>query len=107
WPAQSESKQAVQVLGKWTDIDVDDALELLDATCDNQAVRSFAVERLRKADNNELLLYLLQLVQALKYEHISPQSDHEVAQDSSLARFLISRAADSFTLGNYFWWHVM
>ncbi|KAK1750281.1 kinase-like domain-containing protein [Echria macrotheca] len=107
WQDQSESKQAVQVLGKWTDIDVDDALELLGPTFDNQAVRSFAVERLRKADNNELLLYLLQLVQALKYERISPQSDHEVAQDSSLARFLISRAADSFTLGNYFWWYVM
>ncbi|KAK0729824.1 kinase-like domain-containing protein [Lasiosphaeris hirsuta] len=107
WQDQAESKQAVQVLGKWTDIDVDDALELLGPTFDNSAVRAFAVERLRKADNHELLLYLLQLVQALKYEHISPQPGHEVAQDSSLAQFLISRAIDSFTLGNYFWWYVM
>ncbi|KXX80894.1 Phosphatidylinositol 3-kinase catalytic subunit type 3 [Madurella mycetomatis] len=107
WQDQSESRQAVQILGKWTDIDVDDALELLGPTFDNAALRAFAVERLRKADDNELLLYLLQLVQALKYEHISPQSDHEVTQDSSLARFLISRAANSFTLGNYFWWYVM
>ncbi|KAK3363487.1 kinase-like domain-containing protein [Lasiosphaeria hispida] len=107
WQDLAESKQAVQVLGKWTDIDVDDALELLGPTFDNSAVRAFAVERLRKADNHELLLYLLQLVQALKYEHISPQPDHEVAQDSSLAQFLISRAIDSFTLGNYFWWYVM
>lgn len=107
WQDQAEAKQAVQVLGKWTDIDVDDALELLGPTFDNSAVRTFAVERLRKADDNELLLYLLQLVQALKYEHISPESDHEVAQDSSLARFLISRAVNSFVLGNYFWWYVM
>ena len=107
WQDQAESKQAVQVLGRWTDIDVDDALELLGPTFDNSAVRAFAVERLRKADNHELLLYLLQLVQALKYEHISPQSEHEVAQDSSLAKFLISRATESFTLGNYFWWYVM
>ena len=107
WQDVSESKQAVQVLGKWTDIDVDDALELLGPTFDNPAVRSFAVERLQKADNNELLLYLLQLVQALKYEHISPQSSQEVAQDSSLARFLISRAVESLTLGNYFYWYVM
>ncbi|KAK3330888.1 kinase-like domain-containing protein [Apodospora peruviana] len=107
WQDQAESKQAVQVLGKWTDIDVDDALELLGPTFDNSAVRAFAVERLRKADDNELLLYLLQLVQALKYEHISPESGHEVAQDSSLARFLIARAVNSFVLGNNFWWYVM
>ena len=107
WLDQAESKQAVQVLRKWTDIDVDDALELLGPTFDNSAVRTFAVERLRKADDNELLLYLLQLVQALKYEHISLEPDHEVAQDSSLARFLISRAVSSFVLGNYFWWYVM
>ncbi|KAK4453502.1 phosphatidylinositol 3-kinase catalytic subunit type 3 [Podospora aff. communis PSN243] len=107
WQDSAESKQAVQVLAKWTDIDVDDALELLGPTVDNSSVRAFAVERLRKADNAELLLYLLQLVQALKYEHISPQSGHEVAQDSSLARFLISRATQSFVLGNYFWWYVM
>ncbi|KAK4227533.1 phosphatidylinositol 3-kinase catalytic subunit type 3 [Podospora fimiseda] len=107
WQDYSESRQAVQVLGKWTDIDVDDALELLGPTFDNAAVRSFAVERLRKADNNELLLYLLQLVQALKYEHISTQPGHEVTQDSSLAQFLISRAVNSFTLGNYLWWYLM
>jgi hypothetical protein len=98
---------SAQILGKWTDIDIDDALELLGPTFDHSAVRAFAVDRLRKADDQELLLYLLQLVQALKYEHISPQPGHEVTQDSSLARFLISRAASSFTLGNYFWWYVM
>ncbi|KAK0628620.1 kinase-like domain-containing protein [Bombardia bombarda] len=107
WQDLAESKQAVQVLGKWTDIDVDDALELLGPTFDNSSVRAFAVERLGKADDNELLLYLLQLVQALKYEHISPQSGYEVAQDSSLARFLIARAVNSLVLGNYFWWYVM
>ncbi|AEO65173.1 uncharacterized protein THITE_2111906 [Thermothielavioides terrestris NRRL 8126] len=107
WQDVSEARHAAQILGMWTDIDVDDALELLGPTFDSPAVRAFAVDRLRKADDHELLLYLLQLVQALKYEHISPQSGHEVTQDSSLARFLISRAVSSFTLGNYFWWYVM
>jgi phosphatidylinositol 3-kinase len=107
WQDQSESRQAAQILGKWTDIDVDDALELLGPTFDNPAVRAFAVDRLRKADDQELQLYLLQLVQALKYEHISPQPGREITQGSSLARFLISRAASNFTLGNYFWWYVM
>ncbi|TPX10633.1 uncharacterized protein E0L32_008367 [Thyridium curvatum] len=107
WQDLSESKQAVQVLGRWTDIDVDDALELLGPTFDNHAVRAFAVERLRKADDHELLLYLLQLVQALKFEHISTENNQEATHDSSLARFLISRAARNFMLGNYFYWYLM
>jgi len=107
WQDQAESRQAVLVLGRWTNIDVDDALELLGPTFDNPAVRAYAVERLRKADDHELLLYLLQLVQALKFEHISIEANQEATHDSSLARFLISRAARNFMLGNYFYWYLM
>lgn len=107
WGDQGESRQAVQILTKWTEIDVDDALELLGPTFDNPAVRAYAVDRLRKSDDNELLLYLLQLVQALKFEHISPDSSQDASKDSSLARFLISRATSNFMLGNYFHWYLM
>ncbi|KAH7390258.1 kinase-like domain-containing protein [Cadophora sp. MPI-SDFR-AT-0126] len=107
WHDQSESRQAVQILAKWTEVDVDDALELLGPTFDNPAVRAYAVDRLRKADDDELLLYLLQLVQALKFERISPDSNKDATQDSSLARFLISRATNNFLLGNYFHWYLM
>ncbi|CAJ2504259.1 Uu.00g116530.m01.CDS01 [Anthostomella pinea] len=106
WQDQSESKQAIQVLGKWTDIDVDDALELLGPVFDHRAVRAYAVDRLRKADDDELLLYLLQLVQALKFEHISADSNEATVRASSLADFLISRAVENFTLGNYFYWYL-
>ena len=106
WQDQSESKQAIQALGKWTEIEVDDALELLGPTFDNAAVRAYAVERLRKADDEELQLYLLQLVQALKFEHISTDSGQPTVQTSSLANFLISRAVENFTLGNYFFWYL-
>jgi phosphatidylinositol 3-kinase len=97
----------VQILAKWTEIDVDDALELLGPTFDSAAVRAYAVDRLRKSDDDELLLYLLQLVQALKFEHISPDSTQDATQDSSLARFLIARATHNFMLGNYFHWYLM
>ncbi|KAJ9155152.1 Phosphatidylinositol 3-kinase VPS34 [Pleurostoma richardsiae] len=107
WQDHLESKQAVQVLSRWSEIDVDDALELLGPTFDNPAVRAYAVERLRKADDHELLLYLLQLVQALRYEPISSTTSQEATHDSSLARFLISRAANNFMLGNYFYWYLM
>ncbi|OAA60539.1 phosphoinositide 3-kinase [Niveomyces insectorum RCEF 264] len=134
WQDAAEAKQAVQVLGRWTNIDVDDALELLGPTFDHRSVRAYAVERLRKAGDDELLLYLLQLVQALKFEHISTaeaaerENERRVAengtaaapaattttattttttQDSSLARFLIARAAGNLMLGNYFYWYLM
>src|SRR3982074_928165 len=74
---------------------------------DNSAVRAYAVDRLRKSDDDELLLYLLQLVQALKFEHKSSDPSKEPTTDSSLARFLIARVTQSFMLGNYFHWYLM
>lgn len=52
WNDPAESKQAVQLLPKWTEIDVDDALELLGPGFDNMSVRAYAVDRLRKADDD-------------------------------------------------------
>ena len=107
WHDQSEARQAVQLLPKWTEIDVDDALELLGPTFDNAAVRAYAVDRLRESDDDELLLYLLQLVQALKFEKISPEPQDGSSQDSSLARFLITRATNNLMLGNFLHWYLM
>jgi phosphatidylinositol 3-kinase len=108
WQEQSEATDATKMLKRfWTDVDVDDALELLGPTFDNSEVRTFAVNRLRKADDDELLLYLLQLVQALKFECISPESTQDATENSSLANFLISRATNNFMLGNYFHWYLM
>ena len=117
WQDQSEARQAVQLLPKWTQIDVDDALELLGPTFDNPAVRAYAVDRLRESDDEELLLYLLQLVQALKFERMpseatdeglgSDSNDGSSTQDSSLARFLISRAIQSPLLGNFLHWYLI
>jgi phosphatidylinositol 3-kinase len=101
WKNGREARQAAPLLEKWAEIDVDDALELLGPHFDHPTVRSYAVERLKKADDEELQLYLLQLVQALKYE--APGE----GDDSSLARFLVTRAANSFALGNFFHWYLM
>lgn len=101
WKNQREVRQAAPLLDKWAEVDVDDALELLGPHFDHPVVRSYAVERLKKADDEELQLYLLQLVQALKYE--APGE----GDDSTLARFLVTRAASSFTLGNFFHWYLM
>ena len=107
WNDASEARQAVQLLPKWTEIDVDDALELLGPTFDNPAVRAYAVDRLRESDDDELLLYLLQLVQALKFEKIPSEPQDGSTRDSSLARFLITRATNNLMLGNFLHWYLM
>ncbi|KAF2270189.1 phosphatidylinositol 3-kinase-like protein [Lojkania enalia] len=101
WREPIDVRQAAPMLEKWAEIDIDAALELLGPSFDHPIVRAYAVERLKKADDDELLVYLLQLVQALKYE-AGGEGD-----DSSLARFLVTRAASSFTLGNFFHWYLM
>ena len=105
WNEQTESRQAIALLPKWAEIDVDDALELLGPGVRNPAVRAYAVDRLRKADDEELLLYLLQLVQALKFE--PHQAKEDDGTDSSLASFLIVRSAANLKLGNFLHWYLM
>lgn len=107
WSDANEVKQVIQLLPKWEEIDIDDALELLGPSFTNPDVRAYAVDRLRKADDEELLLYLLQLVQALKFEPEATSSDSSEQADSSLAAFLISRSASNLLLGNYLHWYLM
>ncbi|CAI5787882.1 phosphatidylinositol 3-kinase catalytic subunit type 3 isoform X1 [Podarcis muralis] len=69
WYLPQEAKQALELLGKWKPMDVEDSLELLSSHFTNTTVRRYAVARLQQADDEDLLMYLLQLVQALKYEN--------------------------------------
>jgi phosphatidylinositol 3-kinase len=83
-------------------------------------VRSYAIETLSNAPDEELRLYLLQLVQALKYEEDvsggfsgsladgvstvpTPTSTTRV---SSLSSFLIDRASSNVELANYLFWYL-
>lgn len=68
WKQPQESRQGIELLTRWSPMDVEDALELLSPAFSHPTVRKYAVSRLRQADDQDLLLYLLQLVQALKYE---------------------------------------
>uniref|UniRef100_A0A673Z1T1 Phosphatidylinositol 3-kinase catalytic subunit type 3 n=1 Tax=Salmo trutta TaxID=8032 RepID=A0A673Z1T1_SALTR len=89
WALPGEAKQALELLGKWRPMDVEDSLELLSSQFTNPTVRRYAVTRLQQADDEDLLMYLLQLVQ----------------QD--LCTFLISRACKNSTLANYLYWYVI
>ena len=115
WRDPSEVKQAVEeLLPQWTEIDIDDALELLGPGTVDSRVRAYAVKQLSRADDDELLLYLLQLVQALKFESTaSDQRSSRITssaisyEDSGLADFLISRAVKNPILSNRFHWYLM
>lgn len=68
WKVAGEERQALEMLALWAPPDPEDALELLGPAFTHPAVRRYAITRLNQAPDDDLMLYLLQLVQALKYE---------------------------------------
>ncbi|KAJ4973014.1 hypothetical protein NE237_006188 [Protea cynaroides] len=83
WSDLQEAKQAIELMGKWETIDVSDALELLSPVFESEEVRAYAVSVLERADDEELQCYLLQLVQALRFER---------SDKSRLSHFLVQRS---------------
>ncbi|KAL6055832.1 Phosphatidylinositol (PI) 3-kinase [Balamuthia mandrillaris] len=62
WEHKKDRKQTTKLIEEWEGIEVDDALELLSAAFKGiNPVRRFAIRRLEKADDQELLSYFLQL----------------------------------------------
>ncbi|KAL3912563.1 MAG: hypothetical protein SGILL_006830 [Bacillariaceae sp.] len=116
WTVESEVVQAAELLEQWrkrSPIEVTDALKLLGKQVAYQTnlVRAYAIDTLASAPDEELNLYLLQLVQALKFENIQETNvNHQVGsltnQKSSLATFLIKRAARNVQLANYLYWYL-
>lgn len=114
WTVESEVVQAVELLEQWrkrSPINVSDALKLLGKNVAFQTglVRAYAIDTLAAAPDAELELYLLQLVQALKYEHEHDGgSGRRKKEDktSSLGDFLIERAAGNIELANYLYWYL-
>lgn len=83
------------LLQTWKPIPVDSALELLDFNFPDQSVRKYAVDCLQDIEDDQLSLYLLQLVQALKYENYLW---------CPLALFLVERAQRNQHIGHQLFW---
>uniref|UniRef100_A0A665UAK8 phosphatidylinositol-4,5-bisphosphate 3-kinase n=1 Tax=Echeneis naucrates TaxID=173247 RepID=A0A665UAK8_ECHNA len=90
WNKREDVVQMVSLLRNWPDLPVIQALELLDYSFPDPAVRSFTVRCLRKLSDDEILQYLIQLVQVLKYESYL---------DCDLTTFLLERFAFWFDSG--------
>ncbi|GAV07977.1 hypothetical protein RvY_17746-2 [Ramazzottius varieornatus] len=134
WHIPAEQVQAEKMLFQWVPADPGDALALLTSRFTNPVIRQYAVDRLADASDDDLLLYLLQLIQALRYEDIleirnglvrishavmSTGRKESIADKNTepigegmemvprkrdLATFLIDRSCRNPKLANYFYW---
>jgi len=96
WSNPEEVAEAHLMLKIWAPMSPEDAVTLLDARFPDSEVRLYAIERVSEMSDDDLLLYLLELTQALVYEnhHFSP-----------LGEFLLERSlANPFKIGHEFYW---
>ena len=63
WADLDQVTEVHRLIKIWRPITLEVALELLDYHIADEKVRSLAVKRLEKLDNDELLCFLLQMVQ--------------------------------------------
>ena len=95
WGNLEEVRLLHLMLKNWAPLSLEVAMQLLDYHVADAEVRQLAVRRLEKMSDEEVQLYLLQLVQVVKFEPY---------HDSALGRFLLERALRSKTVGHYFYW---
>ncbi|XP_006459287.1 hypothetical protein AGABI2DRAFT_218336 [Agaricus bisporus var. bisporus H97] len=101
WRDSFEVKQAVEeLLPMWTEIDLDDALELLGPNTVDSRVRAFAVRQLNRADDD--------FESAASDQRSSRSATNAISyEDSGLTDFLIARGVQNPVLGNRLYWYLM
>ncbi|EDO42011.1 predicted protein [Nematostella vectensis] len=95
WNCKEDVAQMQVLLQIWPEMHPELALELLDCNYADQKVREFAVRCIEKMGDSDLMHYMLQLVQVLKYESYL---------DCELARFLLKRTLNNQNLGHELFW---
>ncbi|EKE42120.1 hypothetical protein ENUP19_0207G0012 [Entamoeba nuttalli] len=85
-----------RLLSDWPLLEPQTAIEMLDFKFPDQRVRDFALKCLDAMDDAELIMFLPQLIQALKFE---------LHHNSELAMFLLRRALrNKNRIGHQFFW---
>ncbi|XP_042324361.1 phosphatidylinositol 4,5-bisphosphate 3-kinase catalytic subunit gamma isoform isoform X1 [Sceloporus undulatus] len=100
WGQQEIVAETYQLLAKrdaWdhSTLDVGLPMQLLDCNFSDENVRAMSVQKLESLDDDDVLHYLLQLVQAVKFEPY---------HDSALARFLLKRGLRNKRIGHFLFW---
>lgn len=112
WDVDKERAEVAKLLPLWKEkasLDVAEALKLLgkERAFQDPIVRAYAIECVNEATDEELQLYLLQLVQALKYEpkmavgNSSMSSSISISQSSSGDRDLRQKLYKMIENGEY------
>lgn len=97
WNQHRDVAVLQSILQAWRPLPPEAALELLDYAYQDPHVRAYAVHCLEQFSDTDLLQYLLQLCQALKYEnHLH----------CALASFLLERAWKNKRIGHYLFWNL-
>lgn len=99
WNNREKVAEVTRILNIWPKdkITVERTLELLDYAYPDPNVRRFAVKCLEQIHDEDLQLYLLQLVQAIK---------HESYLYCDLVKFLLLRALSNQRIGHFLFWHL-
>ncbi|CAB4036806.1 phosphatidylinositol 4,5-bisphosphate 3-kinase catalytic subunit beta isoform [Paramuricea clavata] len=95
WNNHEDVARMHALLQCWPRIAPEQALELLDYKYPEKEVRDYAVQCLENFSDGQLHMYLLQLVQVLKYE---------AYLDCHLAKFLLRRALWNRKIGHSLFW---
>ncbi|KAL5014906.1 hypothetical protein ScPMuIL_009176 [Solemya velum] len=95
WANHIDVAKMQVLLETWPKLPVEQSLELLDFNFPDTNVKKYAVSCLEDLKDDDLSQYLLQLVQALKYDcHLL----------SPLVEFLLRRALNNRHIGHQFFW---
>ena len=101
WRDSRQRSEAYDYMEKWNIngvIQLEDMLELLSYEFMDTYVREYCVMRIAEMHDNELQIYLLQLVQCLKYE---------LHHNNALIRLLMRRAINNpYQIGHFLFWHL-
>jgi len=97
WSDNKEVAMVHSLITAWPNIEPDRAMELLNVHYADLKVRQFAIRCFEQLTDVSLQNYMLQLVQALKFE---------LYLDNALCKFLIFRAWQNRKIGHYLFWHL-
>ena len=86
WTRPLQVTEALKLLENWSRIDAEDALALLNAEYADENLRLFACRKISQISDEDFVLYMPQLTQALSFE---------ICHYSSLGELLIERALKS------------
>jgi hypothetical protein len=90
WNDEIEVRLAAELMPQWKRVDIADALTLLSKYfAKNAIVRKYALGVLDDAHNDEIEMFMLQLVQAMRYEVTPPRVSRELEADISTIKHKI------------------